>query len=313
MTNNQNNANDTNTANMAGIPGMPDFSKMIPDYITYPRKFRTYRWYKPILVAILTGVFYFMGSIVITLGVFVMELLNGSQTSVIAALAERGYDGLNVYTAPGAIASEGNIAWMLISLMIAVKIVKDRPFSSYSSSSGKGWSWGIFFKCFFPALLIVGVPNAVSLVVISGKTGSLQFTIAGLVLCTLLGPLQCVAEEYIFRGLFMQTFGSWFKVPIVAIVLQTIFFASGHPYNFVGVLEIWVAGIGLGIIAWLAKGLESSCAFHIVNNMVIFYLTGLGYGSVGTNVGWGDFFMTFACYVVYILVLDKMSRKGWLR
>ena len=202
---------------------------------------------------------------------------------------------------------------MLIALILAVRIVKDRPFHSYSSSSGKGWSWGIFFKCFFPALLICGVPNAAYIVLIDGRAGDPRFTIAGLILCTLLGPLQCVAEEYIFRGLFMQTFGSWFKVPIIAIVLQTMIFASAHPYNFVGVLEIWVAGIGLGIIAWLAKGLESSCAFHIVNNMTVFYLTGFGFGQIQSQVGWRDFFLTFACYVVYILVLDKMSKKGWLR
>ena len=299
-----------NMPNMANIPNLND---IIPDYITYPRKFKTYRWYKPILVAILTGVFYFMGSFVNTILVFLMELINGSETSVLSALTLKGYDGFNTYTAPGAIATEGGVVWMLIALIIATKIVKDRPFHSYSSSSGKGWSWGIFFKCFFPALLICGGPIAVNNVLIEGKVGAPQFTIAGLVLCTILGPLQCVAEEYVFRGLFMQTFGSWFKVPIIAIVLQTAIFASAHPYNFIGVLEIWVAGIGLGIIAWLAKGLESSCAYHIVNNMTVFYLTGFGFGAIGTQVGWRDFLLTFASYVVYILVLEKMSKKGMLR
>lgn len=292
---------------------IPDVTKIIPDYITYPNKFKTYKWYKPFFVGILTAVFYFLGSIVNTILVFIIELITGSKTSVLSALAQGGYDSFDVYTAPGAIATVGSVVWMLIALILAVRIVKDRPFHSYSSSSGKGWSWGIFFKCFFPALLICGVPNAAYIVLIDGRAGDPRFTIAGLILCTLLGPLQCVAEEYIFRGLFMQTFGSWFKVPIIAIVLQTMIFASAHPYNFVGVLEIWVAGIGLGIIAWLAKGLESSCAFHIVNNMTVFYLTGFGFGQIQTQVGWRDFFLTFACYVVYILVLDKMSKKGWLR
>jgi hypothetical protein len=47
--------------------------------------------------------------------------------------------------------------------------------------------------------------------------------------------------------------------------------------------------------------------------MTVFYLTGFGFGQIQTQVGWRDFFLTFACYVVYILVLDKMSKKGWLR
>ena len=295
---------------------MPDFmnneTTRIPDYITYPTKFRTYKWYKPILVAILTGVFYFMGSIINTIVVFVMEIINGRGSSVLSDLM-RGYDGFNVYTAPGAIATEGGVVWLLVALIISVKIVKDRPFSSYSSSSGRGWSWWIFIKCFLLALVICGVPIAVDYVLISGKVGPQQFTIAGLIFCTILGPVHCIAEAYIFRGLFMQTFGSWFKVPIVAIVLQTAIFASLHPYNFVGVLEIWVAGIGLGIIAWLAKGLESSCAYHIVNNMTIFYLTGFGYGEVTSQETWRGVLLTFACYVVYILILDQMSKQHKLR
>ena len=285
---------------------------VVPDYIVYPTKFKTYKWWKPILVAILTGVFYLMGSIVNTIIVFAIELITGTHKSVFADLM-RGYDGFTVYTAPGAIAALGGVVWMLVALILAVNIVKDRPFSSYSSSSGQGWNWWIFIKCFVIALVVCGLPIAANNILIDGKVGPQQFTLAGLILLTILGPLQCVAEEYIFRGLFMQTFGSWFKVPIIAIVLQTMIFASAHPYNFVGVIEIWVAGIGLGIIAWLVKGLEGSCAFHIVNNMTIFYLTGFGFGEIKTQVEFRDLFLTFACYVVYILILNQMEKKHGLR
>ena len=291
---------------------MPDVTNIIPDYTTYPKRFKTYKWYKPFLVGILTGIFYFMGTLVNTLIVFIIEMINGTGQSVFTSLL-KGYDGFDVYTAPGVIASEGSVAWMLIALILAVNIVKDRPFNSYTSSSGKGWSWGVFFKCFFPALVICGLPIAADTILIDGRIGDVRFTLAGLILLTILGPLQCVAEEYIFRGLVMQTFGSWFKVPIVAIVLQTVVFASLHPYNFVGVLEIYTAGIGLGIIAWLAKGLEASCAYHIVNNMTIFYLTGFGFGEISSQVTWRDFFLTFASYVIYIIVMDKLARKGKLR
>ena len=288
------------------------YERIIPDYITFPKTFKTFKWYKPFAVGLLTAVFFFLGSIANTVVVFFIELLSGSGRSVFADLVH-GYDGFNVYTAPGAIASLGGVVWLLVALILAVNIVKDRPFSSYSSSSGNGWSWKIFFKCFFLALLVCSVPVAADMILVDGKTGPTQFTIAGLVLCAILGPLQCVAEEYIFRGLFMQTFGSWFKVPIIAIVLQAWIFVSQHPYNFVGVMEIWVAGIGLGIIAWLAKGLESSCAFHIANNMTIFFLTGFGFGKIQSTETWRDFFLVFACYVVYILILNHMSKKGKLR
>ena len=288
------------------------YERIIPDYITFPRTFKTFKWYKPFAVGLLTAVFFFLGSIANTVVVFFIELLSGAKRSVFADLVH-GYDGFNVYTAPGAIASLGGVVWLLVGLILAVNIVKDRPFSSYSSSSGNGWSWKIFFKCFFLALLVCSAPVAADMILVDGRTGPTQFTIAGLVLCAILGPLQCVAEEDIFRGLFMQTFGSWFKVTIIAIVLQTAIFASMHPYNFVGVLEVWTIGIALGISAWLAKGLEGSCALHIVNNMTIFFLTGFGFGAIRTEESWRDFFMTFAISVVYVLILDKMSKKGMLR
>ena len=52
---------------------------------------------------------------------------------------------------------------------------------------------------------------------------------------------------------------------------------------------------------------------HIVNNMTIFFLTGFGFGAIRTEESWRDFFLTFAISVVYVLILDKMSKKGMLR
>ena len=198
------------------------------------------------------------------------------------------------------------------AIYLASKIVKDRPFSSYASSLG-GWRWKLYFKCMAVPLVIYVLFNIASSLTDGSAINIQQISPLMFIAFAITIPLQCIAEEYIFRGLFMQTFGSWFKVPIVAIVLQTAIFASLHPYNFVGVLEIWVAGIGLGIIAWLAKGLESSCAYHIVNNMTIFYLTGFGYGEVTSQETWRGFLLTFACYVVYILILDQMSKHHKLR
>ena len=77
---------------------IPDVTKIIPDYITYPNKFKTYKWYKPFFVGILTAVFYFLGSIVNTILVFIIELITGSKTSVLSALAQGGYDSFDVYT-----------------------------------------------------------------------------------------------------------------------------------------------------------------------------------------------------------------------
>ena len=283
--------------------------KKAENYVTYPRTFESYRWYKPIIESVIIILVYLVAAVIMVGATLVPQLLNG--TADISTF-QGGYDSLDAYTPSGAIMTLGSLAIMIPIIWLAIKITKSRPFSSLSSSRGNGWSGKVFKKCLLVAFIVNGIPNLI-IALINNQKGDIRFTIAGFIICVILVPLQCMAEEYFFRGFLMQTFGSWFKVPIIAIVLQTMIFASAHPYNFVGVLEIWVAGIGLGIIAWLAKGLESSCAFHIVNNMTVFYLTGFGFGQIQTQVGWRDFFLTFACYVVYILVLDKMSKKGWLR
>ena len=79
------------------------YERIIPDYITFPKTFKTFKWYKPFVVGLLTAVFFFLGSIANTIIVFFIELLSGAKRSVFADLVH-GYDGFNVYTAPGAIA-----------------------------------------------------------------------------------------------------------------------------------------------------------------------------------------------------------------
>ena len=53
------------------------------DYITYPRRFKTYRWYKPILIALLFGFF-------LVISMFSIELIT---KAVFKAIVDgQGYD-----------------------------------------------------------------------------------------------------------------------------------------------------------------------------------------------------------------------------
>ena len=54
----------------------------------------------------------------------------------------------------------------------------------------------------------------------SGSKG--QVSLMAMILALILIPAQSIAEEYVFRGFFMQTFGSWFKNPYLAIIIQAI-------------------------------------------------------------------------------------------
>ena len=280
--------------------------KPVPEheYPTYPCRFLSYRWFKPILVALIFGVIYFGAVVAMVAG---SAVANGS-VDYLMKLAG-GYDTMEVSSMQGALLNLGSLAIAIPILALASLIVRDRPFSSYSSARG-GWDWGLFGKLMTVAFIVCGVPILV-LELIDPYPFDNQFTVAGFILLTILGPLQCVAEEYIFRGLLMQTFGGWFRIPIIAVILQAAIFMSMHPYNMVGRATIFATGCAMGLMAWISRGIESSSAIHIVNNMVSFYLAGFGLSPLSSEISVEGLLVTVAIDAVYLLVLVYLRRKGW--
>ena len=273
------------------------------EYTGYPRQFASWRWFKPVLVLVLFAVFYIVFSTIATLaGGFAAGDLSEYLTSLLG-----GYDTFDVYTAAGALGVLGSVAVMLPALALAGLIVRDRPWSSYSSSRG-GWRWPVFGVCLLVALVIYALPSVVTSLP-EGPSGPVAFTLGGFILVTILGPLQCAAEEYCFRGLVMQSLGSWFRLPLLAVALQAAAFAALHPYNVYGVITILFTGLAFGLAAWLTGGLEASCAMHIVNNMAAFYLTGLGYGEVGSEISVPGMLFSIAVDAAALIVLLILKRK----
>ena len=274
-----------------------------PDYITFPRTFEKYRWYKPILVLII-GTIVFLALQALLLVIF--SAAYGSDS--INALLLQGYESLN--SEVGSYIGYLSVAIFLPSLYIATKIVRDRPFSSYSSSRG-GWNWKLFFKS-------LTIPLAVYLIfeimntLIHGQKGSNTLTITFFIICLIIVPLQCIGEEYIMRGLVMQTFGSWFKIPVLAIVLQSIVFTSLHPYSILGVIGVFIQGICLGFLAWRSNGLEASSAIHSVNNLISAYFVALGFEVSSSVITPYDFASTIIVSVISTLALYYVgTKKGW--
>ena len=236
-------------------------------------------------------------------------MVNGREyTQTILNLAQ-GYDGFNVYSGPGALATLGTISVMLPALALANKLAGRRTFRSYESSRG-GWNFGIFFKCLLIGLVIVAVPVFILQVVLYGKTGVNQFTLIGLIFCTVLGPIQCIAEEYLFRGLFLQGIGSWLRIPVAAIVIQSIIFAAMHPYNIIGVIDVLFTGIIFGLVAWISHGIEASSALHICNNMAVFYATGLGFGNISSDSDIPSMVASMILVVIYTAVILLLRKRG---
>ena len=282
----------------------------IPDYTSYPKLFSPYKWYKPLLTILIgAAVWFLLGSPFTFLTTATLEAIKNG-TSV-AAAAKGGYDGFDAYSVLGALANFGAIAMFLPAILIANRIVNARPFSSYSSSRG-GFNWAAFFKSLGISVVLYVIPLAAFTLFTEPNTGNIRFTVFGFIVCTILCPLQCVGEEYLHRGFLMQTFGSWFKFPVIAIILQSVVFAAMHPYNWIGVANVFTIGIILGLCAYFTKGLEGSCALHIVNNMTTFYLSGFGIGAVHTEQSIAEWSIPSCLALLFLGFMIFASKKlGW--
>ncbi len=276
-----------------------------PDYITFGRTFEKYKWYKPVIVIIISAILYFVFQVILAV---VFDVAYGEQ--VLNAVMNGGYETLNNSDA-SVYFSYLSIFAFLPSIYIASKIVRDRPFSSYSSSRG-GWNWKLYFKCLAIPFVIYIVFSVISIIIYPESGSKSNVSLITMILSLILIPAQCIAEEYVFRGILMQTLGSWFKIPILAIIIQAILFAIGHSYNSLGVISVGISGILYGFLVWRTNGLEASSAIHSINNLMGFYVVALGLGSISSTLTVLDFVMDIFITVLSVaLVYYIGNKKGW--
>lgn len=276
------------------------------EYTTFPRRFLAYKWFKPLLVAAATAVL-----------VLLFQLVLGVACAIWVGGMDLMMESMNrsnelFFRGPGAIMAIGGVATLLPALFLASCIVRDRPFSSYSSSRG-GWNWGAFAKSLGVAAIVFGVIIVAQALLLPepGVDGVNRFNIIGFLAILILVPIQATAEEYVYRGLAMQAIGSWTNLPVLALVLSSLLFAVSHSYGVLGILSVFCHGLGLAFITQHTKGLEASSAAHIANNTAVFILNGLGLAT-SSEGGIDSFVITvvmMAIYCVAIVLLDK--RFSW--
>lgn len=83
-------------------------------------------------------------------------------------------------------------------------------------------------------------------------------------------PLQCAAEEYVFRALPQQVLGTWLRLPVWGILLPVPLFVAGHGYSWVGQIDIAVFAVCTGLLVWKTGGVELSILVHAANNGTLF-------------------------------------------
>ena len=275
----------------------------IKDYITIGREFENYKWHKPLVTIILSAVIFFILTFV--LGA-IFQLAFGD----ISAGLSDSYESLNTL-GPASLFSYLILVITIPAIYLASKIVKDRPFSSYASSLG-GWRWKLYFKCMAVPLVIYVLFNIASSLTDSSTINIQQISPLMFIAFAITIPLQCIAEEYLFRGLIMQSFGSWFNIPILAIIIQALAFGATHSYNSIGVVTIILGGVVYGLLAWKTNGIEASSALHTINNLTVFITIYLGLARTSTNVDiWAALFAFAIDLVCLGLTYYVGSRYNW--
>lgn len=281
------------------------------EYTVYPRRFLSFSIPKSIGV----GVAAFLLNILLSIFVFVVGLAIAGDPSLLDSVFVDGYTGLDAFSTHGALITFGGVAVAFPALILARLIVRDRPFSSYSSSRG-GWDWSIFFKS-FGISLVVFLAFTIAQLFLSGDLNNpivIRYSIAGFIISLVLLPFQCLSEEYIFRGYIMQFFGSIFKIPVIAIIVQALVFAAVHPYNILGVIAVFCTGVIFGILAWYTRGLEASSASHIVNNYISFFLAGMSIQALSTEVEPISLVISIVMdLIVAVLIIVLGKRGNWFK
>ncbi|WP_233542900.1 CPBP family intramembrane glutamic endopeptidase [Kocuria tytonis] len=177
--------------------------------------------------------------------------------------------------------SFASVALMLPCALLARMVLGPRPLGLIFSVAGRiRWRW--LLTCFLVAAAVYVVVNAVGigLDLAAGGTPTPVQPVPGfwwlMASLLLVVPLQCTAEEVVFRGYLAQTVGRWLKHPAWAILLPVPLFVFGHLYDVWGLLSVGIMAVSMGIVTWRTGGLEAGIALHAVNNMSISLLAMVG-------------------------------------
>lgn len=209
----------------------------------------------------------------------------------------------------------GSIAVMFPSLWLARLLIGPKPWGLIHSVAGR-LRWGWMLLCTgIAGIIFLGLPFIIGLFE-SGEPAepwrepATPLWVFLLLLVTLV-PVQCYAEELVFRGYLMQTLGGWLKNPAWAIILPAPLFMLGHGYDLWGQLSVLCMGLTAGFLVWYTGGLEAAIALHIVNNVLSMFSGLMGTADPFANAGSKplDFVVVLAIELLYASVVVFAARK----
>ncbi|MEJ6490567.1 type II CAAX endopeptidase family protein [Leucobacter sp. USCH14] len=295
------------------------------EYHRLLRGVSNYRWWKPLLLLLLSAVYFGVFTIVVSVAFIPILMMDPAYLDGI--MTGEG-DVLDTQVPVSVLLSLVSIIVMIPSVILAMLTLGMRPNGRIWSVAGR-IRWGLLGRLSLAALLAVVVMNIAGIALeiamdpaslsetaetsSSGADFSWAAAWTSLIIIVLLVPLQATAEEVVFRGLFMQVLGSWLKSPWFGIIIPSVGFALAHIYDIWGLLSVGALGLVAGWLTWRTGGLEAAIAIHIVNNLIAFGFMTFAVGGETAQVeatgGPGAFIGSIAGYAVFIWLVLRIFRK----
>ena len=261
------------TGRMRKIHQPPYYDPAKAPVFRYFRMSETYphiRWWRPLLVGVLTIVYFLLfSSLIITPVILLSEHFAPSLFDP----ARR--EGAPLLASPVSLFFTVLVTIALIPACLLAMNVSGRPLGTLYSVEGR-FRWRLFGRSFLLAVLIT-VPIT-SLLMIFDPVAHDHFRWPDhngfilIVITLLLVPMQAAGEELVFRGILGQMIGSWLAHPVWPILLPLPLLIVGQNYGIVSQVDIAIFALGAGFVTWATGGLEAAIALHIVGNVVFYSL-----------------------------------------
>jgi len=278
-----------------------------------------YRWWRPLVALLLAFVLWVVFQVVIGGAGVVIELVRGGiRTDTPEHLTDDVTAFLTIDTANALsiIAGLGGVATLLPAVLLAYRIVGLRPVGVLRSVAFRlRWRW--MALCLVPALLITLIATGAGFLG-SGPLAEPTVQPGTFLLCALLiillTPIQAAAEEFAFRGLLMQMFGSWIRWARLVVPLAAVIFAAAHTqYLGWATADVFVFALVAGYVTWRTGGIEAGIALHAANNTVAFLVLASSVTGTTRNTGGeGDPISLIVSVVtmgLYVLAVEWLARR----
>lgn len=229
-----------------------------------------------------------------------------------------------------------SLAALLPVVFLAALVTQRRRPGTLSSVAGR-LRWGWLAVCCGLALVFLAISFGWSYAVTAlfthdpvalPKWAGWKGFVAPAVVIVLLVPFQATAEEYLFRGWFVQAIASWVpprwtnwfaRMLAVwpALLISAALFTLGHGYTGWAMADTYFFGLVAGWLAIRTGGLEAGIALHTFNNLYAFLLpTAAGQLVDALKQGgapWQDLLSDAVPLVLYAAAVILVARRRGVR